>query len=39
MALVCESEKLIEPVPDRMKLRVPAQMPFADQPSGVADIM
>ena len=39
MTLVCESKKLIEPVPNRMKLRVPTQMPFTDQPGSVADIM
>ena len=39
MALVCESKKLIEPVPNRMKLCVPAQILFADQAGGVADIV
>ena len=38
MPLVGEPEEFIEPVPKRMKLRLSAKVPFADQAVDVADV-
>ena len=39
MPLVSEAKEFIEAVADGVKLRVPTQVPFANEPGCVADIM